>query len=66
MHRVALRYLKIVTSSNLWPFMVIFALMLFVLLFVILFFSVLTSIPYTVVLSTSLGEVLKFTIAAAH
>ena len=31
MHRVAPRYLKLVTSSNFWPFMLISALMLFVL-----------------------------------
>ena len=53
-HRVASRYLKLVTSSNFWPFMLIYALMLFVLLVMILFFSVLTSLPYAVVLSTSL------------
>ena len=32
LHRVAPRYLKLVTYSNLWPFMLISALMLFVLL----------------------------------
>ena len=40
--------------------------MLSVLLVMILLFSVLTSIPYAVALSESVGEVLKFTIAAAH
>ena len=45
LHRVALRYLKLVTSSNFWPFTLISALMLFVLLITILFFSVLISIP---------------------
>ena len=54
MHRVAPSYLKLVTSSNFWPFMLISVLMLFVLLVMILLFSVLTSIPYTVALSTSL------------
>ena len=32
LHRVALRYLKLVTSSDVWPFMLTSALMLFVLL----------------------------------
>ena len=45
LHRVAPRYLKLITSSNFCPFMLIYALMLFVLLVMILFFSVLTSIP---------------------
>ena len=38
--------------------------MLFVVLVMILLFSVLTSIPYDV--AQSVGEVLKFIIAAAH
>ena len=54
LHRVSPRYLKLVTSSNLLPVPLIFALMLFVLLVAILLFSVLTSIPYAVDLSTSL------------
>ena len=54
LHRVAPRYLKLVTSSSFWPFMLIFALMLFVLLVMILFFSVLTSIPHAAALFTSL------------
>ena len=54
MHRVAPRYLKLVTSSKFWPFMLISALMLFVLLIVILLVAVLTFIPYAVDLSTSL------------
>ena len=54
LHRVAPRYLKLVTSSNFWPFMVISTLMLFVLLVMILLFSVLTSTPHVVALSTSL------------
>ena len=54
LHRVAPRYLKLVTSSNFWPFMLISALVLFMLLVMILVFSVLTSIPYGVALSTSL------------
>ena len=66
MHRVAPRYLKLVTSSNFWPFMLIPALMLFMLLVLILLFPVLTSIPYAVVLSMSLLVSLKFTTAAAH
>ena len=45
-HRVAARYLKQVTSSNLWPLMPVSALMMFVLLVMILLFSVLTSVPY--------------------
>ena len=46
--------------------MLISALMLFVLLVMIFLFSVVTSIPYAVALSASVGGVLKFTIAAAH
>ena len=53
-HRVASRYLKLVSSSNFWPFMLISALMLFVLLVMSLRFSVLTSIACAVALSTSL------------
>ena len=52
LHRVAPSYLKLVTSSNIWPFTLISALMLFVLLVIILLFSVLTSFPYAVTLST--------------
>ena len=67
LHRVAPRYLKLVTSSNFIPFMLISALMLFVLLVLILLFSVLTSIPYAVALSTSLlVRYWKFTTAAIH
>ena len=47
---VAPRYLKVVTSSNFWPFMLISALMLFVLLVMIVLFSGLTSIPYALAL----------------
>ena len=36
LHSVTSRYLKLVTSSNFWPFMLISALMLFVLLVMIL------------------------------
>ena len=54
LHKVTPRYLKLVTSSNVWPFMVISALMLFVLLVMILLFSALTAINYAVALSTSL------------
>ena len=53
-HRVASRYLKLVSSSNFWPFMLISALMLFVLLVKTVLFSVLTSISYAHALSTSL------------
>ena len=53
LHSVAPRYLKPVTSSNFGTFMRISALM-FVLLAMILLFSVPTSIPHTIVLSTSL------------
>ena len=54
LHRVGPRYLKLVTSSNFWPFMLISALMLFLLLVMILLFSVLISIPYAIALSMSL------------
>ena len=60
LHRVALRYLKLVTFSNFWLFMHGSAsawdqdLMLFMLLVMILFFSVLTSIQHAIALSTSL------------
>ena len=48
LHGVAPRYLKVVTSSNVWPFMQISALMLFVLLVLLLLFSVQTSIAYAI------------------
>ena len=54
LHRVAPRCLKLITSSNFWPNMLISALMMFVLLVMILLFSMLTSIPYAVALSASL------------
>ena len=54
LHRVAPKYLKLVTCSNFWSFTLISALKLFVLLVMILFFSVLTFVPYTVALSTNL------------
>ena len=54
LHRVALRYLKLTTSSNFRPFMLTSALMLLVQLVIILIFSVLTFIPHVVALSTSL------------
>ena len=59
LHRLAPRYLKLVTSSNFWPFMLICTRMLFMLLVMILLFFVLTSIPYAVALSTNL--LVKFT-----
>ena len=67
LHRVAPRYLKLVTSSNFIPFVLISALMLVMLLVLILLFSVLTFIPYAVALFTSLlVRFWKFTIAADH
>ena len=54
LHSVAGRYLKLVTSSNFWPFMSVSALILFVLLVMVLLFSVLTSIPYSFALYASL------------
>ena len=58
--------MKLVISSNFWPFVLISALILFMLLVMILLFSVLTSIPYAVALSyESVGEVLKVITAAA-
>ena len=53
LHRVAPKYLKMVTPSNFSPFMLISALMLFVLLVVILLFYMPISIPYAVTLFTS-------------
>ena len=57
MHRVAPRYLKMVTSSNFWPLMLISALILFVLLVMILLFSVLISGVHAVALPTSLSVI---------
>ena len=45
LHRVAPRYLELVTSCNFWLFKLISALMLFMLLVMIFLFSVLISIP---------------------
>ena len=42
LHGVAPRYVKLVISTNFWPFMIISALMLFVLLVMILLFPVLS------------------------
>ena len=64
LHGIAPRYLKLVTSSNFWGFVLISALMLCVLLDMVLFISVLTCILCSVY--ESVDEVLKFTIAAAH
>ena len=47
-HRVAPRYLKLVTSFNFWLFMLISAPMLFMLLVMILLFFMLTSILYAI------------------
>ena len=55
LHKVAPRYLKLFTSSNFQPFMLISALVLFVLLVKFLLSSVLTSIPYANAQSTSLS-----------
>ena len=67
MHRFAPRYLKLVTSSNFWPFMLISALMLFVLLVTVLLFSVpdFHSVCYCSVYE-SVHKVLKSMSAAAH
>ena len=54
LHRVAPRSLKLLTSSNFRPFMLISALTLFMLLVMILLYSGLVSILYAVDLSTSL------------
>ena len=54
LHRAAPMYLRLVTSSNFWSFMLLSALMLFMLFIMILHFSVLTFIPYVIALSTSL------------
>ena len=54
LYRVAPRHLKLITSSNFWPLMLISALMLLVLLVMTLLFSVLTSTPYALALCTSL------------
>ena len=54
LHKVAPRYLKLVKSSNFWPFLLIFVLMLSVLLVMILLFSLLTFIQYAIALSTIL------------
>ena len=67
LHRIAPSYLKLVTSSNFWLFMLISALMLFMLLVMILllscadFYSICRCSVYE-----SVGEVLRFTTAAAH
>ena len=65
LHRVAPRYLKLVTFSNFWPFMLISTLIFFNPLVMVLLLSVLTSICRCSVYE-SVGEVLKFTTAAAH
>ena len=54
LHRVASRYLKLVTSSNFRLFMLISAPTLFALLVMTLLFSVLTSVQYALALSMSL------------
>ena len=54
LHRVAPRYLKLVTSSTVRPFMPISALVLLVLLVMISLFFLLSFIPYADALSTSL------------
>ena len=54
LHRIAPRYLRLVTASNFWPFMQNSAPASLVLLVMIVLFSVLTSIPYAVALSMHL------------
>ena len=54
LHRVAPKYFKFVTSSKLWPLILISALMLFVLLIMILLLSVLTSLRDALALSMSM------------
>ena len=68
LYGVAPRYLKVVTSSNFWPCMLISALILFVLLVMVLLFSCADfhSIICFCSVYKSVGEVLKFTIAATH
>ena len=53
LHGIAPRYLKLVTSSNFWQFMLISALTLVLLLVMVLLFSVLTTIPHAAAPSTS-------------
>ena len=50
LHTVALSYLKLITSSNFWPFLLISPLISFELLVLFLFLSVLSSIPYALAL----------------
>ena len=54
LHRVASWYLKLFTS-NFWPFMLMFARMLFVVLVLTVLFSVLTPILYAFPLSMNLS-----------
>ena len=51
-YKAAPRYLKLIISSNFWPFMLTSVLISFMLMVMILLFSVLTSFPYAVALST--------------
>ena len=64
LHRFASRYLKLVTFFNFWPFMLIFALMLFV--HVLALFCAESHSVSRCFVYESVGEVLKFTIAAVH
>ena len=66
MHRVAQRYLKVVISSNLWPFMLIPALMFVLLVMILLLFCADFHFICPCSVYESVGEVLKFTIAAAR
>ena len=67
LHRVAPRYWKLATSSNYWPFKLISALMMFVLLVTsLLFFCADFHSICRCSVHESVGEVLKFTVAAAH
>ena len=67
MHRAAPRYLKLVTFSNFWPFLLTSALILFMLFVMTLlfFYADFHSIcPCSIY--EPVGEVLKFIIAATH
>ena len=65
-HGVAPRHLKVVISSNLWPFMLIPALMFVLLVMILLLFCADFHFICPCSVYESVGEVLKFTIAAAH
>ena len=66
LHKVTPRYLKLVTSSNVWPFVLISALMFVLLVMILLFFQADFYFICRCSDYESVGETLKFTIAAAH